>query len=211
MAIVQNPLINRASGSVGNSVFSKWKKLNTLKAKSITPYPPPTPKQIINRNVFAKAQFYVKQISQSRHFMYLSPSAKISYINYLTRIFASKIDPSTLLFDVSNLENFLITSGGLPRVPYATFEFAHDTFLVRASYYDIFPCDYKQLSGCLFIYRQETDTWFFFDPSYFLGAFASVDFPISTSPVYTSHVFYVTTSLVHKQTANSIYIGTVSY
>lgn len=50
MARVQNVLIGRASGSVGNATFSTWKGINVLKAKAESVAQPNTPAQQGQKN-----------------------------------------------------------------------------------------------------------------------------------------------------------------
>lgn len=52
MAIVQNTLIGRASGSVGNATFSQWKGLNILKQKPSVVANPRSAQQQSNRSRF---------------------------------------------------------------------------------------------------------------------------------------------------------------
>lgn len=60
MAIVQNPIIGRASGSVGESTLQKWRRLNVLRSKPSVQYNPNTPAQIANRKRFGGcSDFYI--------------------------------------------------------------------------------------------------------------------------------------------------------
>ena len=53
MAIVANPIIGRASGSVGNATFSQWKGRNVLKQKPTIVTNPRTALQVANRTKFS--------------------------------------------------------------------------------------------------------------------------------------------------------------
>lgn len=211
MAIVQNPLINRASGSVGNSVFSKWKKLNTIKSKSITPYPEPTQSQLRNRNIFKKAQLYVSQMSVAKNFIFLSPSAKISYNNYLCSVLMSCIDIDSLLPHVLMFPILLLSKGVLPFHFEFVLSISETKFVAEGNTPLIPKYPEEEMEGLLMMYREETDTWMFFSPDYFVDCYHSIEFDLSLSPIYTTHVFYILTSLQHRQSANSVYLGTVSY
>jgi hypothetical protein len=60
MSKVQNPLIGRSSGSIGNSTFSTWKGLNCVRTKPEKVKNPNTSAQQDVRSTFkAVAQFYV--------------------------------------------------------------------------------------------------------------------------------------------------------
>ena len=50
MAVTQNTLIGRSRGAVGGTVFSKWKGLNTLRAKPLTVENPQTDAQMAQRD-----------------------------------------------------------------------------------------------------------------------------------------------------------------
>lgn len=56
MAIVQNPIVGRAKGSVSNNTFTKWKGKNIWKSKPLEVSNPQTDSQMRNR---AKFQFMV--------------------------------------------------------------------------------------------------------------------------------------------------------
>lgn len=53
MAIVQNPIIGRAKGSVANNTFTKWKTKNVWKSKALTVSNPQTDAQMYNRSKFS--------------------------------------------------------------------------------------------------------------------------------------------------------------
>ena len=52
MAVVQNTLIGRGRGSVGNVTFTTWKGKNVIKGKAVNAYTDPTAGQIKNNNRF---------------------------------------------------------------------------------------------------------------------------------------------------------------
>lgn len=52
MAIVQNPIVGRASGKVSNNVFTKWKGKNVWKSKPLTVANPQTDGQLKQRSKF---------------------------------------------------------------------------------------------------------------------------------------------------------------
>lgn len=54
MALVQNALIGRTKGSVGNVTFTTWKGKNVLKTKAINAYSNPTDNQLFNNLCFMK-------------------------------------------------------------------------------------------------------------------------------------------------------------
>lgn len=53
MAITQNPIVGRMSGTLGNAVGAKWKGKNTLRAKALTVRNPKTDGQLKQRAKFA--------------------------------------------------------------------------------------------------------------------------------------------------------------
>lgn len=62
MALVQNTLIGKASGSVGNATFAGWKGLQVLKSKSTNSYSNPTPVQLENNSKFATIVIFARSI-----------------------------------------------------------------------------------------------------------------------------------------------------
>jgi hypothetical protein len=63
MAVVQNTLIGKASGSVGGSTFSSWKGKNILKAKATEVANPQKPKQMARRAVFTTLVAWYRLLS----------------------------------------------------------------------------------------------------------------------------------------------------
>lgn len=53
MAVTQNPIIGRAKGSMGNTVFSTWKGKNVIRLKPLEVTPSSTPPQVENREKLA--------------------------------------------------------------------------------------------------------------------------------------------------------------
>ena len=52
MAIIQNPIVGRMHGTLGNAVASKWKGRNTLRSKALTVANPQTDAQMKQRSKF---------------------------------------------------------------------------------------------------------------------------------------------------------------
>ena len=62
MALVQNTLIGKASGSVGNVTFAGWKGLQVMKSKSTNNYSDPTQTQLNNNSKFAVITAFARTI-----------------------------------------------------------------------------------------------------------------------------------------------------
>jgi hypothetical protein len=62
MALVQNTLIGKASGSVGNVTFAGWKGLQVMKSKSTNNYSDPTQTQLNNNSKFAVITAFARSI-----------------------------------------------------------------------------------------------------------------------------------------------------
>lgn len=77
MAIVQNTLIGRASGSVGNATFSQWKGLNILKQKPSIVANPRSAQQQSNRSRF---------VALMQMALLMRPVATIGFKEYANRM-----------------------------------------------------------------------------------------------------------------------------
>lgn len=120
MAIVQNPLISRASGSVGNSIFSKWKNKNTLRSKSINPYPAASPAQLVNQQKMKDLINLYSLLKPYRTLFYSKKNSKYSYLSFLV-----KQNMMAFVGDVNVVESHLVPSMSfsatiLPPLSYAT-------------------------------------------------------------------------------------------
>lgn len=62
MALVQNVLIGKAAGSVGNATFTTWKGKNVLKSKSTNNYSDPTQEQLDNNSKFSVITAFARSI-----------------------------------------------------------------------------------------------------------------------------------------------------
>lgn len=113
MAIVQNPLINRASGSVGNSTFSKWKNKNTLRSKSINPYPAPSSPQVAARAIFKNCSEFFLQLKDFFPYLFLSKKGNLSALNSFVRRNRNLFTPdANIITDVSAFK-LCFSSGSL--------------------------------------------------------------------------------------------------
>lgn len=63
MALVQNPIIGKASGSVGNVTFTGWKGKNVMKTKAENSYSNPTNTQLNNNEKFSVMVAFYRTIS----------------------------------------------------------------------------------------------------------------------------------------------------
>lgn len=63
MAVVQNVLIGKSRGSVGNATLTTWKGENIMKSKAVNNYSDPTPVQVQNNIKFKYFQEFIKTIS----------------------------------------------------------------------------------------------------------------------------------------------------
>lgn len=63
MALVQNPIIGKTSGSVGNVTFTGWKGKNVMKTKAENSYSNPTQTQLNNNAKFAVLVAFYRTIS----------------------------------------------------------------------------------------------------------------------------------------------------
>jgi len=81
MARVQNVLIGRASGSVGNATFSTWKGINVLKAKPESVAQPNTPAQQGQKNRMALMVSVYRLIASVILFGYKEQAIKMSEYN----------------------------------------------------------------------------------------------------------------------------------
>lgn len=123
MAIVQNTLIGRASGSVGNATFSQWKGLNILKQKPSIVANPRSAQQQSNRSRF---------VALMQMALMLRPVATIGFKEYSGRMswmnkFMSTNTQSNLFEWVGNAEtgewvrrseNIVIAEGSLFPTPF---------------------------------------------------------------------------------------------
>lgn len=65
MATVQNPIVGRASGSLGNTVFLKYNDKNVIKSKPLEVKPSNTPAQANQRALLKKVAGLVRDLSAS--------------------------------------------------------------------------------------------------------------------------------------------------
>lgn len=81
MAITQNTLIGRASGRVGNAVFSKWKNLNILKQKPESVANPRTELQVANRARFVATMALGRLLRPVIQLGFKEYSGQVSWLN----------------------------------------------------------------------------------------------------------------------------------
>ena len=81
MAVTQNPLIGRASGSVANFVMGKWKDKHTVRSKPLTVANPRTDKQINHRNRFKMLISIYKIISTAITLGFVAVKSTMTELN----------------------------------------------------------------------------------------------------------------------------------
>ena len=86
MAITQNPLIGRASGSVGNFTFSTLYGHNIVKTKSMGTSLPPSAAMILQRNKFANCVSFYKKNMSLLGFHLASMAVKMSAFNAFVKL-----------------------------------------------------------------------------------------------------------------------------
>lgn len=152
MAIVQNPLIARASGSVGNSIFSKWKDKNTLRSKSINPYPAPSPAQLVQQQ---KMRDFISLYAILKPYSSLFYDKKPSKFSYLSFLVQKNIQ--IFLGDVNIVESHLVPTmvfsrTSLPVQSNCSMISSVDNVVTFTLDYFVDPQGLGTLDGCYFIY-----------------------------------------------------------
>jgi hypothetical protein len=121
MAIVENPIIGKASGSVGNIVFSTWKEKNVIRTKPFTCRNPKTPDQVSNRQRCKKLMILLRQVLNNINVAYAGSVPGMSSHNHemsinLKNCFIGRtqdIDPAMFVLcdnDGSFVNNVILTS-----------------------------------------------------------------------------------------------------
>lgn len=143
MAIVQNPLINRASGSVGNSTFSKWKNKNTLRSKSISPLPPPSSQQVAHRAQFRNCSMFFSILQPYKSFLFTSYNKKISALNAFVKLNCNLFSADTNIIYMPNINSLRFSSGNIAAPVLYQYSFIANKFVLslgfKAEYQDIYP------------------------------------------------------------------------
>lgn len=111
MAVVQNPIIGRAKGSLANTVFSTWKGQNVIKSKAISPTNPNTAAQQLQRNLFSRAVLFTRMIAQALLYFYSSLNLKMTEFNYSVRNFTKAILLPSGDLDVASFGSNTFISG----------------------------------------------------------------------------------------------------
>lgn len=153
MAVVQNPIINRASGSVGNSVFSKWKKKNTLRSKSINPYPEPSSPQVAARAIFKNCTSTILQIRDMFQYSSAGKASRLSYLNWFVKQNRPFFTADSNIIDVANVSSLKFSTGKLfyPAFMYSNPNADHSVIITCSHMLtlDVFP-NPSYLIGILF-------------------------------------------------------------
>jgi hypothetical protein len=211
MAIVQNPIVSRASGRVGTSVFSKWKKKNTIKSISINPYPAPTPAQASQRSKFMYFTNFFTSIKQLLPLLFTSSKGRMSPYNMCMRSNISLFTDDGSLVLEPDVHSLIFSKGSLP-APYdllytiGGFEGLNISFSIEI-YQDISTLNIKSY---LFIYDFSTHTL----RAYPNGAAPYMQFIIPTSEFIAGNryfVFYSYYSEIAKLSSDSLFCCTFIY
>lgn len=188
MAIVQNPLIHRASGSVGNSTFSKWKKKNTLRSKSIVPYPAPTSLQALARVRFKNCTEFYKPLLPFSRFLFASSKSKFSALNSFVKTNLSLFADDSSVIAAGNVAALVFSTGTIESYfQNAIVPISYLRYYVTGSFlfdYSINHLQVAMLAIC--VDMLEKDILVFSSP---VGTYNNVEINIPASRV--GHVFVV--------------------
>lgn len=207
MAIVQNPLIARTSGSVGNSVFSKWKRKNTLRSKSINPYPAPSPSQQLNRDIFAAAIVMANQIKPYFTYFYRGKSLKKSVYNIILSNIISCFDPLTLKLDTQKISKIILSAGTLPASSSWQLQDAFDQFYCWASVPPIERTPDDDVFSVCVLYSEDLGQFKCVSRTLSEGPYMITGLLKPTSGLLRTHVFCVTCSSDGLLSSPSFYVG----
>lgn len=159
MAIVQNPLISRASGTVGSSIFSKWKQKNTIRSKSINPYPSPSPAQQLCRDRFMYYSNFFSFVRSYIPVLFTSVSKKISPYNSCMRENISLFSGLGGLIPVGKVSSLKFSKGSLPKPYYFSYNIGYGEESVFNFSLEIYiEVESSDLQSILFIYNFSTHT-----------------------------------------------------
>lgn len=81
MAVTQNTLIGRSSGSIGGVTFSTWKGINVAKSKATSVADPKTPAQLAQRYKMTAALRMYKQASEAINYGFTLAATGMSQYN----------------------------------------------------------------------------------------------------------------------------------
>lgn len=113
MAVVQNTLIGKASGSVGNATFLSWRGINVLKSKPTSVANPRTPGQTLQRAKLTMIVMLYRAINNIINIGYAARAIKQSAYNAFVK---------------SNIRNiFVVGADNVPTINYALVKIAQGT------------------------------------------------------------------------------------
>lgn len=113
MAVVQNTLIGKASGSVGNVTFLSWRGINVLKSKPTSVANPRTPGQTLQRGKLTMIVMLYRAINNIVNIGYAARAIRQSAYNAFVK---------------SNIRNiFTVGSDNIPIINYALLKIAQGT------------------------------------------------------------------------------------
>lgn len=207
MAIVQNPIINRASGRVGSDVFSKWKKHNILKSAPTTPYPPPSSAQQDQRYKFSYLIAFWNQFSELKDFIFINKKTlNTSFSAFMHRNLWLMVSYSEKPLE-SMVPLMVFSEGELTKLRVTLFEVISNYFNLTVT--PILPFssfDISDYYGLIWIYNYTTNvlTAFWTEAPY---AFEYISVPLDNSPGNHFFIFCSYYNALTVKSSKSIYCG----
>jgi hypothetical protein len=121
MAIVQNTLIGKSSGSVGGTTFTTWKGKNVLKSKAVVVANPRKPKQVARRDVFTTLLSWFRLIASVVNVGFIEMAKGMSSYNaFMSYNLLYGWDWTDLEDPVYTPDAFIISKGSIASTPITT-------------------------------------------------------------------------------------------
>lgn len=208
MSVTQNPITGRTRGKFSNAIFSKWKQLNTIRAKPLQVNQPNTQGQLDQRSAFAIIVRYARMVLTMLRFSFKYSASAMSEFNYFIKKNIDCVDIVTGKIAVAFLELLEFASGPEAGL-FDTAISSASAAAVVITWDDTYMADSREVGDkvILFVYNATEDTMTAIDNSILFSA-GTGSFPLVSTVADDLYIYAAVCTANMSRFSPSQYLGT---
>jgi hypothetical protein len=210
MSVVQNPITGRTRGKFSNAIFSKWKQLNTIRAKPLQVKQPNTQGQLDQRTAFSIIVRYARMVLTMLRFSFKYSASTMSEFNFFIKKNIDCVDIVTGKIAAAFLELLEFSSGPEAGL-FDTAITSASAAAVVVTWDDTYMADSREVGDkvILFVYNSTEDTMSAIDNNILFSA-GTGSFPLTSTPSDNLYIYAAVCTANMSRFSPSQYIGTES-
>lgn len=206
MAIVQNPLISRASGKQGTTSFTKWKTKNVTRALPFVAYPASSPAQVSQQAKFINSLSFFSYFSLYSQYLYDERKQVLTYLQFFQQQNVGLFRGDSYVIDKENIQYLALSRGPGLIASFYDYDFISRSLLYVEvcfpAFYDLVAADYSPIWVCI---NHTQMTTFVEQPGPSAFTYIVFDMP-DTDGADDLYLFYCLYNSLTREISNSLFL-----